>query len=105
MKSHEEILASLQAVLTKELTGVNQYFLHSKMANNWGSDRLAKCEWDESMDEMRHADKVMDRILFLEGRPNMGAYDKIAIGKDIPGMLRADLALEMRALEVLRDGI
>ena len=105
MKGHDDILAALQAVLTMELTGINQYFLHSKLAKNWGYARLAKFQWDESMDEMRHADRLMDRMLFLEGTPNMTRYEKVKVGKGAREMLEADLALEHRALEVLRQGI
>jgi len=105
MKGHEEIIAALQAVLTMELTGINQYFIHSKMAKNWGYDRLAKYQWDESMDEMRHADRLIDRMLFLEAVPNMTRYEKIKVAKDVTEMLSSDLALEHRALEFLRKGL
>jgi len=105
MKGHDDILEALQKVLTMELTGINQYFLHSKMAKNWGYDRLAKFQWDESMDEMRHADKLMDRLLFLEGSPNMHKYHKIGVGDDCKAMLKADMALELRAIDTLKDGI
>ncbi|GJM21351.1 MAG: bacterioferritin [Planctomycetota bacterium] len=105
MKAKPGILKALQDVLTKELTGINQYFLHSKLCSNWGYARLAKKSWDESMDEMRHADKVMDRILFLEGEPNMTRYDKVNAGKNVRGIMENDLALEMGALKVLRSGI
>ena len=77
MKPKPGILDALQDVLTKELTGINQYFIHSKMCTNWGYARLAKFQWDESMDEMRHADKIIDRMLLLEGAPNMTRYDKV----------------------------
>jgi len=105
MKGHEDVIAVLQQVLTMELTGINQYFLHAKLAKNWGYGRLSKFEWDESMDEMRHADRVIDRMLFLDGAPNMARYEKITIGKDAKAMLEADLALEFKALDVLRKGI
>lgn len=105
MKGHEDVIAALQQVLTMELTGINQYFLHSKLAKNWGYARLARVQWDESMDEMRHADKVIERMLFLDAAPNMGKYEKIVIGKDAKAMLESDLALEMKALDVLRRGI
>ena len=105
MKAKPGVLKALQDVLTKELTGINQYFLHSKLCSNWGYGRLAKKNWDESMDEMRHADKVMDRMLFLEGEPNMTRYDKVVMGKDVRGIMESDLALEMAALKVLRAGI
>lgn len=105
MKGHPEVHEALQNVLTMELTGINQYFLHAKMAKNWGIGRIAKHQWDESMDEMRHADKVMDRMLFLEAEPNMMKYGKIISGTDIPSMFESDLALEHKALEVLREGL
>lgn len=105
MKGHPDIHEALQNVLTMELTGINQYFLHAKMAKNWGIDRVAKHQWDESMDEMRHADKVMDRMLFLETEPNMMKYANIKPGHDIPSMFEADLALEHKALDVLREGL
>ncbi len=105
MKADPKILAALQAVLTMELTGINQYFLHSKMAKSWGYLRLARFEWDESMDEMRHADQIIDRMLYLDGQPNMTSYDKVVIGKDVKSMLAADLALEHRAMEVLRASL
>jgi bacterioferritin len=105
MKAKPGILDALQDVLTKELTGINQYFIHSKMCTNWGYNRLAKHQWDESMDEMRHADKIIDRMLMLDGSPNMTRYDKISAGKDPKKMLEADLALEMGALKTLRAAI
>lgn len=105
MKAKPGILDALQDVLTKELTGINQYFIHSKMCTNWGYNRLAKHQWDESMDEMRHADKIIDRMLLLEGSPNMTRYDKVHAGKDPKKMLESDLALEMGALKTLREGI
>ena len=105
MKGHDDVIAALQQVLTMELTGINQYFLHSKLAKNWGYARLAKVQWDESMDEMRHADRVIDRMLFLDAAPNMGRYEKIVIGKTAKSMLENDLGLEMQALDVLRRGI
>ena len=105
MKAKPEIIDALQEVLTKELTGINQYFLHYKMAANWGYAGLAKKEYEESMDEMRHADKILDRMLFLEGVPNMTRYEKIKPGRDAKQMIEADLALEMRALKTLRDSI
>jgi len=105
MKAPQEIIEALQAVLTMELTGINQYFIHSKMASNWGYGRLAKFQWDESMDEMRHADKIIDRMLFLDGQPNMTRYDKVRVGNDPKAMLESDLALEHRAVEVLTASI
>ena len=105
MKGHAEVLECLQQVLTLELTGINQYFIHSKLAKNWGWLKLAGFEWAESMDEMRHADKIIDRMLFLEGAPNMARYEKILVGKDPKAMLESDLALEMKAHEIQRKAI
>jgi bacterioferritin len=105
MKAKPGILDALQDVLTKELTGINQYFIHSKMCTNWGYDRLAKYQWDESMDEMRHADKLIDRMLFLEGEPNMTRYEKVVAGQDPAAMLKNDLALELGAIETLQASI
>ncbi len=105
MKAKPGILDALQDVLTKELTGINQYFIHSKMCSNWGYGRLAKKQWDESMEEMRHADKIIDRMLLLDGKPNMTRYDKVHSGKDPKDMLQNDLALEMKAIKTLQDSI
>src|SRR5882724_2144213 len=105
MKGDSKITALLNKVLRKELTGINQYFIHSKMCANWGYGALAKHSRDESIDEMKHADKVIERILFLEGTPNMSEMDKIRVGKDVRAQLEADLALETAAVEILRPGI
>jgi bacterioferritin len=105
MKGHAEVLEALQQVLNLELTGINQYFIHSKLAKNWGYARLAKFEWDESMDEMRHADKIIDRMLFLDGAPNMARYEKIIVGKDAKSALESDLGLEMKAHDVQRKAL
>ena len=105
MKGHAEVLEALQQVLTLELTGINQYFIHSKLAKNWGYARLAKFEWDESLDEMKHADKIIDRMLFLDGAPNMARYDKIIVGKDAKSALESDLGLEMKAHDVQRKAL
>ena len=105
MKAKPGILDALQEVLTKELTGINQYFIHSKMCTNWGYHRLAKKQWDESMDEMRHGDKLIDRMLLLEGEPNMTRYDKIVAGKDPEDMIKQDLKLEHRAIKTLQESI
>jgi bacterioferritin len=105
MKGHADVLDALQQVLTLELTGINQYFIHSKLAKNWGWLRLAGFEWQESMDEMKHADKVIDRMLFLDGAPNLSRYDKIIVGKDVKAMLESDLALELKAHDVQRKAI
>jgi bacterioferritin len=101
----KQIIDLLNDVLTAELTAINQYFVHSKMMKNWGYDRLAKKEWDESVDEMKHADQVIERILFLDGVPNMQRLNKVAVGENVPEMLRLDLDEEMRAWKRLNDGI
>jgi bacterioferritin len=105
MKAKPGILDALQNVLSKELTGINQYFIHSKMCANWGYDLLAKFQWDESMDEMRHADKLIDRMLFLDGAPNMTRYDKIVPGQDAKSMIATDLGLELSAITTLQESI
>jgi bacterioferritin len=105
MKARPGILEALQEVLTKELTGINQYFLHSRMASNWGYERLAKFQYDESMEEMRHADAVIKRMLMLDGSPNMARYETVKAGKDPLAMLKADLELEERAVDMLRTCI
>ena len=105
MKGNEQVIAVLNQVLRKELTGINQYFLHAKMCQNWGYDRLYKSLWDESIGEMKHADEIIGRILFLEGVPNISAYDKIAVGSDVKQQLENDLSLEGAALTILHPGI
>ncbi|HZD41069.1 MAG TPA: bacterioferritin [Terriglobales bacterium] len=105
MKGNEQVITVLNQVLRKELTGINQYFIHAKMCANWGYHKLKKVLWDESLGEMKHADQVMERILFLEGTPNISAYDKIMVGTDVKRQLENDLALELAALTILRPGI
>ena len=105
MKGNEQVIAVLNRVLRKELTGINQYFIHAKMCDNWGYKGLKKVLWDESIGEMKHADRVIERIIFLEGTPNIAAYDKISVGGDVKQQLDNDLALEEAALTVLRPGI
>ena len=80
MKGSPEVIKVLNEVLRKELTGINQYFIHSKMCKNWGYAVLAELGWKESIEEMKHADQMIERILFLEGVPNITAYDKIMVG-------------------------
>jgi len=105
MKGDPRVVQLLNRVLRKELTGINQYFVHAKMCANWGYDALAAHSRHESIDEMKHADRVIERILFLEGTPNMAELDKLLIGKDVRQQLASDLALERAALEVLVPGI
>ena len=105
MKGNAEVIKVLNEVLRKELTGINEYFIHSKMCKNWGYEILAGVAWKESIEEMKHADQIIERILFLEGIPNLSAYDKISVGSSVQQQLNNDLGLEEAALVVLRNGI
>ena len=105
MRGNDRIIELLNEVLTAELTAVNQYFLHSKMCHNWGYGRLADYVRHESIDEMRHADKVTDRVLFLEGVPNYQRYFPLRIGETVLEQFQADLQLEYAAIERLNNGI
>lgn len=105
MKGSAEVIKVLNDVLRKELTGINQYFIHSKMCKNWGYEVLAGVAWKESIEEMKHADQIIERLLFLEGIPNLSAYDKISVGSSVTQQLQNDLKLEEGALVVLKGGI
>src|SRR6478735_7599653 len=105
MKGDDKVIELLNEALKNELTAVNQYWLHYRLLDNLGIDRLAEFERHESIDEMKHADKLAERILFLEGLPNFQMLGRLRIGETVEEMLKADLALEMEALPVLRDGI
>jgi bacterioferritin len=105
MQGDPRIIDLLNQVLRKELTGINQYFIHSRMCKNWGYAVLAKHGYDESIDEMKHADTIIERVLFLDGVPNLSDYDPILIGADVRQQLANDLSLEMAALQVLRPGV
>jgi bacterioferritin len=105
MKGNEQVIGVLNQVLRKELTGINQYFIHAKMCQNWGYERLYKVLWEESLGEMKHADEIVERIIFLEGVPNISAYDKILVGTSVKQQLENDLGLESAALTVLHPGI
>lgn len=105
MRGDEQILALLNEQLTSELTAINQYFLHSKMQANWGFTELAEKTRKESFEEMQHAEKVTDRILFLEGLPNYQRLFTLRIGQTVREQFEADLAVEMEVLERLKPGI
>ncbi|HEV8722808.1 MAG TPA: bacterioferritin [Candidatus Binatia bacterium] len=105
MKGSPDVIKVLNEVLRKELTGINQYFIHAKMCKNWGYEVLSGVHWHESIDEMKHADHLIERILFLEGVPNVAAYDKILVGTTVKQQLENDRGLEQAALTVLKPGI
>jgi len=105
MKGDAKVIEFLNKALYNELTAINQYFLHAKMLKNWGLAELAKHEYEESIDEMKHADKLSERILFLDGLPNFQMLGKLRIGENPRELLECDLALEMEGLPVLRDAI
>ena len=105
MKGDSDVNDYLNQVLANELTAIDQYFLHSRMFKDWGFGALAKKEYDESIDEMKHAQSIIDRILFLEGLPNMQDLGRLKIGRQVPEVLANDLALEMEAHPVLKDAV
>lgn len=105
MRGDDKVINFLNAALKNELTAINQYWLHYRLLDHWGIGRLAEYERHESIDEMKHADRLMERILFLDGLPNLQALGRLRVGETLPELLKADLELELEALPLLREAI
>ena len=105
MKGKKKVIDALNDVLGAELVSINQYFLHSKMCGNWGYERIAEVDHHEAIDEMKHASRLVERILFLEGMPNLQKLGRLGIGETVPEQLKLDLALEVDAVARLNKAI
>ena len=105
MKGSDKVIEALNDILTAELTAINQYFIHAKMCRHWGYKKLYKAIYDESIDEMKHADALIDRILFLEGVPNVQRYNKITVGESVKEQFELDLQMEYGAVQRFRAAI
>ncbi|MFT4240808.1 MAG: bacterioferritin [Acidovorax sp.] len=105
MQGDPQVIGYLQAQLKNELTAINQYFLHYRMLKHWGFERLAKKEYEESIGEMKHADKLMDRIFMLDGLPNLQDLAKLQVGEDVPEILACDLRSEQGAQATIKEGM
>lgn len=105
MKGDRKVIDYLNAVLKGELTAINQYFMHYRLLENWGVKKLAKYEYGESIEEMKHADKLMERILYLDGFPNLQTLNRLRLGENVPELLQADLELEHEAVNLLKEAI
>lgn len=105
MKGDKKVVGYLNKALANELVAINQYFLHARMYKNWGLNKLNEHEFKESVDEMKHADRLIERILFLEGLPHMQDAGKLLIGKSVPEILKCDLQIELKAHPLLKEAV